>query len=135
MRFRSHALAITAAVMAVAAWSGAIAMAFAVLTFSDEIEHRFPFHSPVFAAIALMLVVALPCTLAAILAWRGDERTARAGEVAGWLLVGWIIVEIAVIRAFSPLQPICLVLGLALVLLGHNAHKPSNEPGRRSGDR
>ncbi|MEV4129575.1 hypothetical protein [Nocardia sp. NPDC049707] len=41
------------------------------------------------------------------------------GLITGVLdLVGWIMVQLIVIREFSWLQPICVAFGLAVLLLG-----------------
>jgi hypothetical protein len=40
-----------------------------------------------------------------------------ARKLAGWLLVAWIMIEVAFIRTFSSLQPICAVMGGVLVIL------------------
>jgi 4-amino-4-deoxy-L-arabinose transferase-like glycosyltransferase len=72
----------------------------------------------VFGGIALACVVAIPATLATVLVWRQHRRAREALAVTGLLLVGWILVEVLVVRVFSPLQPVCLVAGAGLILLG-----------------
>jgi hypothetical protein len=129
---RASGLAVTAAGMAVAAWAGAIGLATGLLDLIAPIEHRLPFSSPVFGGVALALIVAVPCTATAWFAWRGDERAARVGEVAGWLLIAWIAVEVAFIRSFSVLQPICTGVGMLIVALGKRVgRRPSPDGGRR----
>ncbi|MGH3861618.1 hypothetical protein [Actinokineospora sp.] len=44
--------------------------------------------------------------------------------LAGLMLVGWILVQLAVIRTFSWLQPMCVVLGLVVVGLVARAANP-----------
>jgi hypothetical protein len=92
-------------------WSGAIDM-------GPEITSRFPFASPVLAGTALLLVVALPTSVAAVAAWRGSPRTADLTALAGVLLVGWIVVQVLVIGEFSWFQPVYASIGLVLVALG-----------------
>jgi hypothetical protein len=58
----------------------------------------------VFAGIALVCVVAVPATVVAVLAWRGHPRDHDAAALAGVLLMGWIVVEVAAVRQFSALQ-------------------------------
>jgi hypothetical protein len=79
---------------------------------------RLPLHSPVFAGIALACVVAVPATVVAVLAWRRHPRDRDAAAVAGVLLVGWIVVELAVVRQFGALQVVYGLAGLGLVVSG-----------------
>jgi Ca2+/Na+ antiporter len=108
----------TAGVTGFAAWAGAVGLIAGALDLTKPIEHRLPLHSPVFGGIALAIVVAVPCTATTWMAWRHEPRAGVVGELSGWLLVGWILVEVAVIRAFSPLQPVCVALGVLLVIFG-----------------
>jgi hypothetical protein len=49
---------------------------------------------------------------------------------AGLLLVGWIAVQLPVIRTFSWLQPICALLGLAVLVLGKSDTLQTELPER-----
>ena len=80
---------------------------------------RLPFHSPVFGGIALACVVAVPATGAALLAWRRHPRARDAATLAGVLLIGWIVVEVAVVRQFSVLQAVYGLAGLGLIVRGN----------------
>jgi hypothetical protein len=93
-------------------------MASGLLPVEPSLAGRLPLHSTVFAGVALAVVVGAPMTLVAVLGWRRHARTGEAGALAGLLLIGWIAVEVAVVREFSPLQPICAAAGLGLILLG-----------------
>lgn len=124
-----RALAGVCGPMSVAAAAGAVGLATGALDLGAEVTARLPGASPLLAGAALGLVVALPMGATTVAGWRRSARTADLGVLAGTALIGWIAVEIAVIRTFSWLQPICasygaLVLGLALLLRG------SNEPRR-----
>jgi hypothetical protein len=79
---------------------------------------RLPFGSPVFAGIALTFVVAAPATVVAILAGQRNPRDRDVATVAGILLIGWIVIEIAVVRQFSALQVVYGLAGLGLVITG-----------------
>jgi hypothetical protein len=79
---------------------------------------RLPFGSPVFVGLALACVVAVPATLVAVLAWRGHPRDRDAAALAGVLLVGWIVVEVAAVRQFSVLQVVYGLAGLGLIISG-----------------
>lgn len=103
--------------MSVSALGGAIALGTGLMDMGVAVETRFPFHSSVLAGIALAMVVALPMAVAAYLSWTGSVHAAGAAMTAGALLVGWIAVQVAVIRTFSWLQPAMALAG-ALVFLG-----------------
>ncbi len=120
---RRRPLVGTAALTAIAAWAGAVGLISGSLDLTAPIEHRLPFRSPAFGAFALAVVVAVPCSVAAWLAWHRDQRAGIVAEAAGWLLVGWIVIEVCVIRSFSVLQPACAGLGMLLIALGRRARQ------------
>jgi CHASE2 domain-containing sensor protein len=66
----------------------------------------------------LLVVVALPMSVVALSSWRRDHRAPNAAIVAGALLIGWIVVQLLVLRSVSWLQPICAALGGAVMSLG-----------------
>lgn len=111
-------LAVLAGVVAVNAFGGSTLIVAGVLDFGDTVTARLPLHSPAVAAIALAVVVGLPMAFAAALAARGHPRATEAAMLAGALLVGWIGAQLAVIRTFSPLQPIMVAAGIAVFLAG-----------------
>jgi hypothetical protein len=84
----------------------------------ESLAARLPFRSPVFGGIALGCVVAIPATLATVLVWRRHRRAREAVALTGLLLLGWILVEVLVVRVFSPLQPVFLLAGAGLILAG-----------------
>jgi hypothetical protein len=77
-----------------------------------------PFESPVLGGSALAAIVALPFTVLAVLAWRNDRRAGLGAAAAGTLLIGWIVAELAFIRAVSFLQPVCVLVGVLFLLVG-----------------
>lgn len=121
-------LAVLLAANAVAASGGAVAMVLGVLDLGPDVTPRLPFASPVLAALALAVVVAVPLGLAAGAAWRGEAQTADLVVGAGVLLLGWIVVQLAFIRTFSPFQPVYAALGAALVLWGRRLHRAGDAP-------
>ncbi len=110
-----------AAVIALSAWGGALGLSIGFLSLPATLNERLPFASPVFGGLALALVVALPATCLAWLAWHDDPRTGNAARSVGGLLVGWILVELAFIRDFSFFHPTYLVIGLVLLWIGRRA--------------
>jgi hypothetical protein len=127
-----HRVALTAyaAIIAISAYAGAVGLAGGSIEMTPTVDHRLPFHSPVFGALALALIVGVPNTLLAVYAWRGDSRTDAAAFAAGVLLVGWIAVEIAFIRELSWLQPAYVAVGAGVIMIGRRGRAAG--PGGRS---
>jgi hypothetical protein len=107
---------------ALAAWGGAIALMTGVIDMGD-LTDRLPFASPVLGGVALALVVAIPLSFLSYAAWTGALVTPSAAEVSGVLLLGWITVQAAMLRAFSPFQPFYLAVGAALIVWGQRQHR------------
>jgi hypothetical protein len=122
-RFRPGrvALAAYAGFIALSAYFGSIGMISGLLPVGASLADRLPFHSPVFAGIALALIVGLPASVVAALSWRRHPRPLDAAALAGLLLVGWIAVEVAIAREFSPLQVVYAAAGAGLIALGNVA--------------
>jgi hypothetical protein len=122
-------LATMTGLIAFSALGGAVALATGVM--GDEIIERLPFGSAVLGGLALAVVVALPMTVAAYQAAKGRPDAAATAMAAGLLLVGWILVQLAIIRTFSWLQPTMAIAGL-LVFLGGCLTRP--RPAHRRPD-
>ncbi|WP_439657858.1 hypothetical protein ACSHWB_36480 [Lentzea sp. HUAS TT2] len=105
-----------AGAIALSAWAGAAGLATGVLDFGPAITARLPLHSGALAAAGLSLVVALPMTLAAWLCGRNHPQWRLVTAAAGALLVGWILMQVAVIRTFSWLQPLMATAGIVVVV-------------------
>ena len=120
-RESSHRVRLTALAgfVAVSAYGGAAGLISGWLRAGSTMTARLPFHSPVFGGIALACVVAVPATVAALLAWRRHPRARDAATLAGVLLIGWIVVEVAVVRQFSVLQVVYGLAGLGLIVRGN----------------
>jgi hypothetical protein len=118
---RRLGLAVAGLANALAAFGGAIGLATGGLALESDLNERLPFASPVLGGIALAVVVATPFTAVAVLAWRGDERSDLAAGVTGVLLVGWIAVQLALLRAPTFLHAFYLAVGVGLVWYGRAA--------------
>jgi hypothetical protein len=118
---RRPALVVLATLNAVAAAGGAWGLASGVIVIGSRLEARLPWQSPTLGGVALLMAVAVPNAVLAVLAWRGDRRTDAAAVATGALLVGWILVELAFLRELSFLHPLYVAVGLLLVLLGRRA--------------
>lgn len=117
-RVRRPGMAVFAGLVAVTAWFGVWGLASGALDLGEQITERLPFDSPVFGGVALGLIVALPTTVVAVLAARGDERAPDACFASGVLVVGWIVVQLAFIRELSAFHPTYVAVGLVLVAWG-----------------
>jgi hypothetical protein len=111
-------LLLWSALVALSAYVGAVGLSTGLLTLSPSAAERLPFGSPVFAGVALAVVVAVPNSFVVLLARRDHPRLREASTLAGLLLVAWIAVEVAVVREFSALQVVFGLAGLGLVLTG-----------------
>jgi hypothetical protein len=118
---RRPSLAVGAGAVAVAACGGAAGLAFGFLGLPAELEARLPLESPVLGGLALLLIVAVPCAVLAVAAARGSAWTDQAAVVAGGLLVGWIVVQLAFIRTLSFFHPFFIAVGIAFVVAGRGA--------------
>jgi hypothetical protein len=118
---RRRGLAVYSALVAFSAYAGAVGLAGGGADMGHDLNHRLPFHSPVFGAFALIVIVAVPATALARQAARGDRRTGETAVFAGVMLIVWIAVEVAFIRQFSRLQPFYVGVGITLVVIGRRA--------------
>lgn len=122
-------LAAFAAVNAFGAWAGAVGLITGGTDFGEVINERLPFDSLVLAGLALAVIVAVPLTVLAWSAWTGGPRTDELALVVGLLLIGWIIGQVVVIRAFSLFQPAYLAVGAGFVAASHRVRL---KDGRRA---
>jgi predicted CoA-binding protein len=111
-------MAAGAAFVAVGAAVGTVGLALGWLSFGDRLNARLPFASPLLAAFALFVFVAVPFTVLAGRAWRGDASTGSTAIVVGAGLVLWIVVQLAFLREFSAFQPVYAALGVVFVVAG-----------------
>jgi hypothetical protein len=115
---RRYGVMAFAGYLSISAYFGAGGLISGLLPIDARMSANLPLHSPVFAGLALAAIVGLPSSTVVWLAARGDRRTATAATVAGVLLVGWIAVELAIVREFSVLQVLYTAAGLVLIAVG-----------------
>jgi hypothetical protein len=102
-------------VLGLAAVYGSVGLLTGTIGMSDTWLSGTPFRTWAVPGLALLLVVAVPTLTAAVLETRRRPRAQLVSATAGLLQVGWIAVELLVMRRYDPLQPV--VLALAIVLL------------------
>ena len=112
---RLTAALITGAI-ALFGYAGVVGLLGGGISFGDTIDARLPFGSLFVAGLALLAIVAVPMTVASVAAGRGMRYSADIVFGAGLVLVGWIAVELAFIKAYSWFHPTYLVA--AIVVLG-----------------
>jgi hypothetical protein len=115
------ALVAFAAVVAFSAFAGTVGLATGTLDMGNTLNQRLPLHSPVLGGPALALVVGVPTSVVAIMMRRRDRRADSAAVVAGALLIGWILVEVAFIRELSFLQPFYAGVGIVFIAIGRRS--------------
>lgn len=84
-----------------------------------------PGDSWVFAALALLLFVAAPMSVAFLTAVSGHRAAAMAAMVSGALLMGWIAVQVLLIGMIFWLQPAMFLAGAVVLALGVWAYRPA----------
>lgn len=104
-------MAAFAALNAAAGWGGVIGLVSGDIDFGETLNGRLPFDSLALAGLALALVVAAPLTILAWWAWTGHPRTNDLSFGVGVGLVGWIIVQLLFLQAFSLFQAAYLAVG------------------------
>ncbi len=117
-----------AAFNAFGVWAGAVGLVTGGMDFGESINDRLPFDSLVLSGLALGIIVGIPLTVLAWSAWTGGPRTDDLALAVGLTLIVWIVVQVAVIRAFSLFQPAYLAVGAHFVAA---SHRVSLSPRRR----
>jgi hypothetical protein len=113
-----RAAAVITGLIALSAYAGAVGLVGGGISFGDTIDARLPFGSLFLAGLALLVFVALPMTMAAVAAAKDTQHSPVLVFAAGLLLVIWITVELAFIKAYSWFHPTYLALGVIVLELG-----------------
>jgi hypothetical protein len=114
---RVTAAVITGAV-ALSGYAGVVGLLGGGISFGDTIDGRLPFGSLFLAGLALLVIVAVPMTVASVAAGRGVRHGADIVFGAGLALVAWIAVKLAFIEAYSWFHPTYLVAAIVVLGLG-----------------
>jgi hypothetical protein len=111
-------LARLAGLVALVALVRALALTTGFFDPGPAITDRLPFHSTALSGLALALIVVVPMATTALWAHAGHPRASEAAMLAGVLLLCWIGVQLMVIRTFVWIQPVMVVVGLAVFATG-----------------
>ncbi|TQM78938.1 hypothetical protein FHX81_1227 [Saccharothrix saharensis] len=122
---------LVAGFVALNAMAGSFGLLGGGIDMGPTITGLFPWHSAAVAGISLLAVVGVPMATAVLLALRRDQRWSVASMAAGLVLVGWIVVQVAVIRTFSWMQPASVIAGLVVYAAGRRGRNASDVPVRR----
>ena len=112
---RRRALAGFAALNAVAAWAGAIGLLTGDIDFGDTLDDRLPFDNLALAGVSLAVIVAIPLSALSWSAWTGHRRTNELSLLVGIALIGWIVLQVLILRSLSLFQALYLGVGVYFV--------------------
>ena len=130
---RVAAAAVTG-LIALSAYAGTVGLLGGGISFGEAIDARLPFDSLMLAGLALLAIVAVPMTVAAVAAAKGTHYGPDLVFAAGLLLVVWIGVELAFIKAYSWFHPTYLAAAVAVLGLGWLMDRHGSTPTRRTAD-
>ncbi len=129
---RRRVLAAAAGLVAVSAYAGGLSLATGSDPYVRHLVDQLPLRSPVLAETSLVTVVAVPYTVLARDAWRGNPRTDARAVVARSMLTGWIALEVAVLTERSFLELLYAGVGVLTMLTGCRALPGLSVPRRPS---
>jgi hypothetical protein len=104
--------------MSATAVAGVVGLVGRGIDLGPTITGRMPLRSQALGGVALAGIVALPMGTAAVAGWRRSPRTGDLAVLAGTALAGWIVAQVAIIRTFSWMQPVCFAYGVAVAGAG-----------------
>ena len=111
-------LGVACGFMSAAAGAGVVGLVGGGIDLGPTIRERLPLHSQLVGGVALAGLVGAPMGAAAVAGWRRSSRTGDLAVLAGTALAGWIVGQVAIIRTYFWLQPVCLGYGVAVAGAG-----------------
>lgn len=115
-------LARVAGVVAVLALLRSLALTTGMFDPGHTITARLPFQSTALGGLTLALSVVIPMAATALWAGAGHPRAGEVAMLAGVLLLCFIGVQLMVIRTFTWIQPVMVVVGLTIFATGWWLH-------------
>ena len=98
--------------------AGAVGLVGGGIDLGPTIRGRLPLHSEPLGGVALAGIVGVPMGAAAVAGWRRSPRTGDLAVLAGTALAGWIVGQVAIIRSYFWLQPVCFAYGVGVAGAG-----------------
>ena len=120
--------------IALSAYAGVVGLLGGGISFGETIDARLPFGSLILAGLALLAIVAVPMSIAAVAAAKGTQHGPDLVSAAGLLLVVWIGVELAFIKAYSWFHPTYLAAAIVVLGLAWLMDRAGSAPTRRASD-
>lgn len=111
---------------ALSAFVGAVGLVAGFMNIPSSVLATTPFADFTIPALLLGIVVGGSALAAALIAWFGPRRLtvfgswrfdAVAAAAAGCIMVGWMVIELAMIGLGTPVQVVYLVVGLVMIAL------------------
>jgi hypothetical protein len=96
---------------------------------------RTPFDTWLWPGLFLMVVIAVPMTAAAVLEIIRSRWAFAASMIAAAAQVGWIVVQLAMLRRYFFLQPVLFGAGLLVAALALWSHRGERLVGTREPSR
>ncbi|MGW6621935.1 hypothetical protein ACWF99_11915 [Nocardia sp. NPDC055002] len=115
---RRSVLCLISGILATWAFAGSLALITGTLALGQTAESRLPWQSPILAGVMLAIVVGLPMTTVALTAAHEDRDLSQTAMVAACATIGCILLQLLVLREFSWLQPVCVILAVTVAALG-----------------
>jgi hypothetical protein len=84
-------------------------------------------------SLILFVVVGGVLLMAAVTVFAGSRRTALAGGVAGYVVLFWICVQLAIIGYVSWMQPATFIAGILVLALAATLGRPNSAGERHDG--
>ena len=107
------------AFVAVGAIYGSIMLITDTWRLNPTMLRHLPVDTWVLPGVALAVLVALPYAIAGLLVAIGHSTARVVSFLAGGILVGWIIIQIALIQQYFFLQPVMGLCGLLTIGLAY----------------
>ncbi|NNE28680.1 MAG: hypothetical protein HKN16_03545 [Saprospiraceae bacterium] len=92
-----------------------------------EILKNAPFDDFLVPGIALVVFLGLANLIGGYMTWKNHPRAGFAALICGGLMMGFIIIEVAMIGLVSSLQPLFFIVGAVIFYLGWKKGKSEGE--------
>ncbi len=126
-----RALGVACGLMSATAAAGVVGLVGGGIDLGPTIRRRLPRHSQGLGGAALAGIVGVPMGAAAVAGWRRSPRSGDLAVIAGTALAGWIVGQVAIIRTYFWLQPVCFAYGAGIAAAGLGLRRRARRTGGR----